>query len=425
MIRIRVRQRWLPVAALAVAAVVGSSLPANATTSTADTSRGALISALRSELSQYLADRGTAEHVSALGLTVTFAGHEGDRDISLAAGTTTYGGQTPVSPRALWQIGSNTKAFTSVMLLQLEAERKLSINDTLGTWLPQYPAWSGVTIKQLLDMTSGIPDYTVQPAYVRVITADPNTVFPTAQLVSYAYGLPLGPAGYAYSNTNYILVQMIIERATHDSYGDQLAKRILVPLRLHSTCYAPYTCPAGFADRMPTGYFFQAGFPALEGYPVPALNLSFAEGAGGIVASLQDMTTWDRALYRGQLLPPRQQRELESLVSTRTGLPIPTTTPGDPEGYGLGVSQADFALLGKVWLYEGGTYGFRVLHIYLPRSGTLIALAANSAVGRADQLSALLTSVYQTLETAGAVRSGQGGAAFGSGVGPAIAHPMN
>jgi len=403
------------VVTLVAALVAGSALPASAETAAPVGHRGTLISDLRADLSQYLAARGTPEHISALGLTITFAGHDDDRNISLGAGTTTYGGDTPVSPRALWQIGSNTKAFTSVMVLQLEAQRKLSINDTLGTWLPQYPAWSHVTIRQLLDMTSGIPDYTSQPAFAKALIADPNTIFSTAQLVSYAYGPPLG-SGYAYSNTNYVLLQMIIERVTHDSYGDQLTRRILIPLGLRDTCYAPYTCPPSFARRMPTGYFFFPGVPTLQGYPVPPLNLTFAQGAGAIVSSLPDMATWDRALYSGRMLPPKQQRELESLVSTTTGLPISTTTPSDPEGYGLGVVQITSPIIGTAWFYEGETYGFRVLHMYLPDSGTLIALAANSAVGQADQLGSLLVAVYQTLHSDGAIPAHESGAGPGLGL---------
>ena len=121
---------------------------------------------------------------------------------------------------------------------------------------------------------------------------------------------------------------MIIEKVTHDTYASQLTQRITDPLRLRSTCLAPYTCPPSDAARMPAGYLYIAGVPAsLLGQAMPPLALTWAQGAGGIVTSLADMTTWDRALYSGQLLPPRQQHQLESLVSEATGQPIAHTTP--------------------------------------------------------------------------------------------------
>ena len=165
-----------------------------------------------------------------MSLRVTFPGSR--PPISLATGTTRYDGGPPVPAGALWQIGSNTKAFTAVILLQLEAEGKLSISDPIGRWLPQYPAWRHITVRQLLDMTSRIPDYLYQPAFATAFAADQDTRFTAARLVSYVAGLPLGPAGYHYTNTDYILAQMIIEKVTHDSYADQLTKRIVTPLRL-------------------------------------------------------------------------------------------------------------------------------------------------------------------------------------------------
>lgn len=127
--------------------------------------------------------------------------------------------------------------------------------------------------------------------------------------------------------------------------------------------------------------------------------------SASIVSSLADVTTWDRALYSGQLLPPRQQHQLESLVSEATGQPIASTTLADPTGYGLGVTQQTTTLTGTIWDYEGENFGYRVAHYYFPHSGMIIALAVNSATGN-DDIGDLAGSVYQTLQNAGAVHTG-------------------
>jgi D-alanyl-D-alanine carboxypeptidase len=376
--------------------------PASASAGPARQSGAALRAALRGDLRRYLTARRTAEHISAVSLRVTFRGSR--PAIALATGTTRYDGGPPVSPRALWEIGSNTKAFTSVIVLQLEAEGKLSIGDPIGRWLPQYPAWRHITIRQLLDMTSRIPDYLYQPAFAAAFAADQHTRFTAAQLVSYVADLPLGPKGYNYSNTDYLLAQMIIEKITHHSYASQLSRRIITPLRLATTCLAPYTCPASDAVRMPAGYFYIAGGPpSLIGKAMPPLALTWAQAAGGIVSSLADLTTWDRALYSGELLPARQQHQLESLVSEATGKPIRRTAPGGPAGYGLGVQQQNSRQTGPFWAYEGQAFGARVLNLYLPRTGMSIALAVNSSTITNDDLSDLSSSVYQTLQNAGAI----------------------
>ena len=364
-------------------------------------SESGLRASLRTDLARYLTDHRVDEHISALSLTVTFRG--GRSSISLAAGRTRYTGGRRVSPGALWQIGSNTKAFTSVVLLQLEAAHKLSINDTVGRWLPQYPAWRRITIKQLLNMTSGIEDFATQPAFQRAYAAAPNHVFKTSQLVSYAVGLPLAK-GYLYSNVNYLLAQMIIDRVSHDSYADQVRKRILVPLGLHDTFVSATRYPRAVTARLPDGYFFVA--PTLQ----PNLASQFKEsqarypvyglGSGGIVSSLQDVAKWDRALYTGRELPRKQQRELESLVSQKTGKPIARTTPADNAGFGLGIAQTTVSPLGTIWNYEGQTFAFRVLHVYLPRSGTDIVIGLNSCVAESKS-GTLAAAVYKTLRKAG------------------------
>jgi D-alanyl-D-alanine carboxypeptidase len=208
------------------------------------------------------------------------------------------------------------------------------------------------------------------------------------------------------TNTDYLLAQMIIEKVAHHSYADQLTRRIITPLRLHTTCLAPYTCPPSDAARMPAGYFEIAGAPpSLIGKAMPRLALTWAQAAGGIVSSLADMTTWDRALYTGQLLPSRQQHQLESLVSEATGKPIRRTTAADPTGYGLGIQQVFNSQTGSFWAYEGQAFGARVIHYYFPRTGLLIAVAANSSTITNDDLNGLAGAVYQTLHKAGAVHT--------------------
>jgi D-alanyl-D-alanine carboxypeptidase len=194
---------------------------------------------------------------------------------------------------------------------------------------------------------------------------------------------------------------MIIERVTHGTFASQLTRRIITPLRLHSLCYAPYTCPVADAAQMPAGYFFMAGAPPLLGKPMPRLAITWTQAAGGIVSSLHDMTTWERALYQGQELPPAQQRQLESLISEATGKPIRHTTAADPNGFALGVTQVTDKPIGTVWWYRGGTLGYRFEHFYFPRTGLIIALAVNSSVDNSnDGLFNTAISVYQTLQKA-------------------------
>ena len=390
-------RRALP---LAIALVVAGALPSVA--QPRQTPNGsALRVSLKAGLQRYLNARRVPEHVSALSLAVSFRGRR--PNIDLAVGSTRHRGGRPISLNNLWQIGSNTKAFTAVMVLQLEAERKLSIYDRLGRWLPQYRAWRGITIKQLLNMTSGIQDALAQPAFLRAYAAAPNQVFSGKRLVSYAIGLPR-KTGWVYSNTNYVLAQMIIERVTHDSYADQLRRRIVIPLGLHNLFPGAGRYSPVVISRLPAGYYY------ISPEAMPELSSQFATdqsrypvtapASGGIVSSPGDVAKWDRALFTGHELPRKQQRELESLVSEKTGKPIKKTTRADPAGFGLGVSQTTDPALGRVWAYLGSTLGFRFLLIYVPRSGSAIAIGANS-LPEQDNLSLLGKSIYQKLHSAG------------------------
>ena len=389
---------------LAVGAVMvpaATSAPAQgtqlrSTSAVSDADHSCLARPLRADLRAYLRANRRAEHISAAALSVSLPGHRSSIDVS--AGTTRFGGSRPVRTSSVWQIGSNTKAFTSVLLLQLEAEHRVSIHDTVGKWLPQYPQWRNVTIKRLLNMTSGIPTYDAQPEALEFLATHPRHYFTPRQLVSYVVGQK-PTRGYSYSNTNYVLAEMIIEKVTHDSYRHQLYTRLIKPLGLRDLYYRAHLYPRPVTAREPAGYFFVnqgPTIPGLVGRDVSRWSLSWARGAGGIISTTHDMTVWERALYDGRLLPAKQQAELLSLVSMKTGKPIKRTSLADPGGFGLGVGQGTHPKFGTVWLYEGGTLGFRTLHIYFPKSGVIMAMGLNS-YSATDRILALAAAAHDTV----------------------------
>jgi D-alanyl-D-alanine carboxypeptidase len=254
-------------------------------------------------------------------------------------------------------------------------------------------------------MTSGIPTYDDEPAWYADYAADPHTDFSPARLVGYVLDAP-ATTGYSYSNTNYVLAELIVERVTGDSYQHQLYRRIIEPLGLHDLHYRPDVYPARVTRREPAGYFFNHEFPLsqLLGRDSSRDTLSWARAAGAIISTTSDLTRWERALYGGRLLPPRQQAELESLVSIKTGRPIASTSAADPRGFGLGVAQLTDAQLGTFWFYEGESLAFRVVHAYFPDSGLILAIGLNSATESAnDQIATLTRAVYGTVHAAGLI----------------------
>jgi D-alanyl-D-alanine carboxypeptidase len=387
-------------------APIAGNVPAHAAPSgpaTAGTGDDTVRAQLHADLDAYLQERGAAEHISGASLSVNLPGSRSTIDVT--AGTTTFGGSVPVRPDSLWEIGSNTKAFTSVLLLQLEAEHRLSIDDPLGKWLPQYPQWRDVTIRRLLNMTSGIPTYDDTPAWYADYAANPHTYFSKERLVGYVLDAP-ATTGWNYSNTNYVLAEMIIEKVTGHSYQDQIYRRLIDPLGLRDLYYRPDVYPPSWTSREPAGYYFNHEFPLTQfiGRDASRDTLSWARAAGAVMGTMSDLSRWERVLYFGHLLPAQQQAELESLVSLTTGQPITSTSATDPLGFGLGIAQTTAPELGTLWIYEGEGFAHRVVHATFPDSGLIITLGLNSATEDAnDQITTLTKTVYETLQAAGLV----------------------
>jgi D-alanyl-D-alanine carboxypeptidase len=376
----------------------------------AQSSDAAVAPSLQRALATYVATGAKPEHISAASLSISLKGAE--ENIDLAAGTTEYpNAGAKVTPADLFEIGSITKSFTSVAILHLETAGKLTIEDTLGKWLRQYPARKDVTIRRLLDMTSPIPGYDNEPSIGKIMGDDPNHRFTPQELVAAAYphdGRPKPVSGWTYSNTNYILAQMIIEKAGGKSYVD-VVRELFDQIGLKNTYYEQNLYPASITDRMVSGYFFNRDpgnkpLTPLLGHDVKSDSVSWMQGAGGIVSSMQDVSRWARALYEGPLLADKQRGELMTVVSDKTGKPIDGPSKEHPQAFGLGVGAGFRPALGAYWYYQGMTLGYRVLYAYFPSNGAVIVLGLNSQPDtKQNHDGALLEELYGILQKAGKI----------------------
>jgi D-alanyl-D-alanine carboxypeptidase len=387
--------------AAAVLYLAGSGSPAFAQNAAAPSEK--LKTDLQSDLDAYLKDRGSKEHLSSLSLSVSLASTQ--PTLNVTSGTTTYGGTTKVTPASLYQIGSNTKAFTAVAVLQLEAQGRLSIDAPIGAYLPQYPAYAKLTLRRLLNMTSGLDSYDNTPAWEKSYVANPAAKVPADTLIRLIYpGIKYQPPGskYAYSNTGYLLAQEVVAaRSKSHSFEKEMA-RIIESAGLHDTYYTSYLYAPAIANRVVAGYYENddAYFGSLLGRNMTPDSLSWAQGAGSIVSTPSDLIAWARALYVGnKLLPERQHRELLSLISLKTAKPLASATAAEPAGFGLGVAQRYDQKNGAYWFYQGETLGFRAVHLDFPKSGLIVAVFANSRPTKANShLPQLFATLQATIE---------------------------
>lgn len=356
------------------------------------TDRAALTGAIEKMAQDYMSTQSESEHSSGISISVSLPGDS--QNINVVAGTVSReAGAEPITPETLFQIGSITKSFTAALLLQLQTEGKLSLDQSVGDWLPEYPAWKDVSLRRLLNMTSGIPGYDNSDAMMEsVASVGLARHFSPAVLVGYADptypGAPKPTVGYDYSNTNFILAGMIAEKVTGQSVAEEFRSRFFVPAYgLDDMYYVAGVYPAEVTGRMAAGYFWQPEVAILKshlGEDTRAQDMSWAGAAGAIVSSPEQVTRWVRALFQSDLLTSAAKAELQDTVSMKTGKTIGQPTTDDQTGFGLGVMGYNVAPLGHGWQYEGGSMGFRVIYNYNIADDVVVAIALNSAVNAAD-----------------------------------------
>jgi CubicO group peptidase (beta-lactamase class C family) len=196
----------------------------------------------------------------------------------------------------IFQIGSITKQFTSAIILQLEEKNKLSLQDKLSKYIPDYPNGDQITIEHLLTHTSGVYNYTNDTAFMRKGAFTPIS---RDSLIATFKDKPLDfhPGDkFSYSNSGYILLGYIIEKVTGESYFQVVRENIFRPLHMDHTGFDFSGLVS--ADKA-IGYMSSAG-----GLPAPIVDSSVSFAAGAIYTTLGDLYKWDRALYTGDIISP-------------------------------------------------------------------------------------------------------------------------
>lgn len=349
----RARVRTTVTAATAVVLSVALAAPAVAATS-AEAATSARPAATGHDGTRRAMEAAVADGVPGVTATVK----DGHRVWSATAGVGDTGTGKPRSTRDRYRVGSITKTFVATVLLQLEAEGRLSLDDTVEKWLPGAVHGNGhdgarITLRQLLNHTSGIFNYTADQDFGRTYflkdgflehrydTKTPEDLVAVA--MSHKPDFAPGTS-WNYSNTNYVLAGMVIEKATGRPYAQAVRERLIDPLHLTATSVpgTRVTVPRP-SSRAYSKLARTATGPT---YDVTGLNPSIASSAGEMISDSSDLNRFYTALLRGRLLPPKQLKEMTTTV------PVTET-----RAYGLGLMKTKLTCGVTLWGHGGGIHG--------------------------------------------------------------------
>ncbi|MCY0934951.1 serine hydrolase [Streptomyces sp. H34-S4] len=280
---------------------------------------------------------------------------DGDRTRTYRAGVADVENGRPPRATDHMRIASVAKAFTGAVALGLVDRGRLHLDDTVGEVLPGQPAaWHRVTLRQLLNHTSGLPDYSASPGFLEIISADPRHRFDSRHLLDFVAdeGLAFRPGSrYQYSNSDNIAVALMAEAATGRRYETLLRELVYEPLGMGAT-----SLPQGY--RLPTPFLHGYQIDPQEG-PVDvseAVGASGAWAAGGIVSTPKDLTAFIRGYAGGALISERTRRQQFTFIPGALSQP---PGPGRTEA-GLAIYRYT-TRCGAVYGHTGNTAGYTQL----------------------------------------------------------------
>src|SRR5215203_1535471 len=282
----------------------------------------------------------------------------------------------PMTPEVHHRIGSVTKTFTATLLLKAADKGFLSLDDTIDKYVKGVPNGDKITLRQMSDMTSGIASYTEDKQWVKEWSSDPTRVWKPEELAQ--IGIKDSPlfepgTGWFYSNTNYVLLGLVLEQVTGKLIGDLYSKWIIKPLHLKETSFpgADSALPKPYDH----GYTLQGRSSGQK--PIDSTHWSPSEAwtAGEMISTVNDLLVYGRALGTGKgLLSPQQQSErLGSFVSDVPPLNQPPLK-GDL-AYGIGLGK-DHGWIG----HNGEIPGYNTYLFYHPDLDAVVVVLVNSDI---------------------------------------------
>ncbi len=319
-------------------------------------------------------------------------------EFTAAYGTTQIGTTNPPTAGTYFRIASNTKTMTAAAIVQLAQEGRLTFDDAVSKYIAGVPNGDKITIAELLDMRSGLYNYTDAPEFAASIDRGMTKIWTPAELLAMAFARPPNFAPgtkYEYCNTNYVLLGLIIEKVGGKPLAEALRDRLFEPLGMQHTALPPSSVNA-MPEPYSHGYLYGSSSVALMGTPpyspslqaaaragtllpndFTALNHSFAAAAGGVVSNADDLAIWIHALVSGRVFEPEyQQRWLDSLR------PV---DPAKPEGqqYGYGISQMRWGT-NAMYFHGGETPGYNSFIGYDPTNKVTLIVWTNLTVSLDD-----------------------------------------
>jgi D-alanyl-D-alanine carboxypeptidase len=317
----------------------------------------------------------------------------------LAAGISDREAKRPMIPTDRMLAGSVGKTFAAATALQLIKEGKIGLDDKiekyLGSepWFTRLPNARDITVRQLMNHTSGLVRYEFKEQFTKDLTANPEKVWKPAELLAYLFDKKApfeAGKGWDYSDTNYIVLGMIIEKVTGRKFYEEANKRLLKPLKLTNTIpqdgprlkgvvqgYAGPNNPFGGTDAM-----------IVKGKFV--INPQFEWTGGGYASTAQDLARWAKMFYEGKAF------SLELLPQVLDGVAAPML--GRETRYGLGVIIRK-TTLGTSYGHSGFFPGYMTDMMYFPEKKIAIAVQVNTSVGRSlgKPLSRVLIEVMELI----------------------------